>query len=63
MWQGAQTRELKPDEKESFGTEGQEKRLPCSLKAFSVIPLCFPPSPQLAALSWFWNIYVVDLRL
>lgn len=60
MWQGAQTRELKPDEKESFGTEGQETRLPQSR---SIIPLCFPPSPQLAALSWFWNIYVVDLRL
>lgn len=35
MWQGAQTRELKPDEKESFGTEGQEMRLPCSLRALA----------------------------
>lgn len=35
MWQGAQTRELKPDEKEPFGTEGQELRLPRSLKALA----------------------------
>lgn len=32
MWQGAQTRELKPDEKEAFRTEGQEAHLPRSLK-------------------------------